>query len=96
MVAIKGLIAAAVTSYLGSGYDWSGESSSGAAFCSLDKFVPSFPSGQTQLVVPSEPPKFLGLAFGVQNYTCTSSNNYTCVLSYLSPHRPPVRTCHWY
>ncbi|KAM5531241.1 hypothetical protein V8D89_015107 [Ganoderma adspersum] len=77
MVAIRGLIAAAAASYLGSGYDWSGESSTGVAFCSLDKFVPTFPSGQTQLVVPSEPPKFLGLAFGVQNYTCTSSNNYT-------------------
>lgn len=24
-------------------------------------------------------PTFVGLAFGVQNYTCTQSNNFTCV-----------------
>ncbi|KAJ2986066.1 hypothetical protein NUW54_g9917 [Trametes sanguinea] len=40
-------------------------------------FVPQFPSGQTQLVAPSQPPKFIGLAFGVQNYTCSSGNNFT-------------------
>ncbi|KAI8969787.1 hypothetical protein BD414DRAFT_255845 [Trametes punicea] len=45
--------------------------------CSIDDFVPQFPSGQTQLVVPSQPPKFIGLGFGVQNYTCSSTNNYT-------------------
>ena len=84
MVAIRGLIAAAAASYLGS-YDWTGQSADGIALCSIDKFVPTFPSGQNQLVVPSTPPKFLGLAFGVQNYTCSSSNNYTYVLLLTSP-----------
>ena len=45
--------------------------------CSLDGFVPQFPSGQSQLVAPTQSARFLGLAFGVQNYTCSSSNNYT-------------------
>ena len=95
MVAIKGLIAAAAASYLGSGYnsgssynsgsgynvgsyDWTmkGQPTTGYAYCPIDKFVPSFPSGQNALVAPSSP-KFLGLAFDIQNYTCTSSNNYT-------------------
>ncbi|OSD01443.1 hypothetical protein PYCCODRAFT_1369226 [Trametes coccinea BRFM310] len=47
------------------------------AGCSINSFVPQFPSGQTQLVAPSQPPKFIGLAFGVQNYTCSSGNNFT-------------------
>ena len=79
MVAIKGLVAAAAASYLGS-YDWAGQSADGIALCSIDKFVPKFPSGQDQLTVPSTHPKFLGLAFGVQNYTCSSSNTYAYVL----------------
>ena len=46
--------------------------------CDLSSFTPSFPSNQTQLTVPStSEPKFIGLAFGVQNYTCSSSNTYT-------------------
>ena len=46
--------------------------------CSLSGFAPSFPSNQTQLTVPStSEPKYIGLAFGVQNYTCSSSNTYT-------------------
>lgn len=46
--------------------------------CSLSGFTPSFPPGQTQLTVPNaSAPQFIGLAFGVQNYTCSSSNNYT-------------------
>ncbi|KZT69975.1 hypothetical protein DAEQUDRAFT_234153 [Daedalea quercina L-15889] len=50
------------------------------ADCSLSGFVPSFPSNQTQLVVPSNiEPQFIGLTFGVQNYTCSSNNNYTNV-----------------
>jgi len=50
------------------------------ADCSLSGFVPSFPSNQTQLTIPSNlDPQFVGLAFGVQNYTCTSSNNFTNV-----------------
>ena len=45
--------------------------------CSLDGFVPQFPSGQNMLVAPTQPARFIGLAFGVQNYTCSSANNYT-------------------
>ena len=46
--------------------------------CSLSGFTPSFPSNQTQLTVPTtSEPKYIGLAFGVQNYTCSSSNTYT-------------------
>ncbi|KAI0642612.1 hypothetical protein C8Q79DRAFT_1002983 [Trametes meyenii] len=45
--------------------------------CALTSFVPQFPAGQTQLVAPTKPANFIGLAFGVQNYTCSSSNNYT-------------------
>lgn len=38
------------------------------------------PANQTQLVLPTNStPTFVGLAFGVQNYTCTSSNNFTYV-----------------
>ncbi|EJF59675.1 hypothetical protein DICSQDRAFT_64658 [Dichomitus squalens LYAD-421 SS1] len=53
-----------------------GQPTTGYAYCPIDKFVPLFPSGQNTLVAPSNP-KFLGLAFGTQNYTCSSSNNYT-------------------
>lgn len=50
----------------------------GEADCDISSFVPSFPANQTQLVVPTnETPSFLGVAFGVQNYTCSSSNTYT-------------------
>ena len=39
------------------------------------------PANQTQLVLPTNTtPTFVGLAFGVQNYTCTSSNNFTYVI----------------
>ena len=65
------------------GFDWSfggfPVEAAGLAGCPIDKFVPQFPAGQTQLVAPTKPTKFLGLAFGVQNYTCSSANNYTCV-----------------
>ena len=50
----------------------------GNANCDVSSFTPPFPSNQTQLVLPtSETPKFLGVAFGIQNYTCSSSNTYT-------------------
>ncbi|KAH9941592.1 uncharacterized protein BXZ73DRAFT_97982 [Epithele typhae] len=45
--------------------------------CSLAGFTPSFPAGQSQLVAPTNPARFIGLAFGVQNYTCSQNNNYT-------------------
>ena len=67
------------------GYDWSMQhhtwAGEGIANCKIDKFVPNFPHGQNQLVAPSKPPRFIGLAFGVQNYTCTPAGNYTCVSS---------------
>ncbi|RPD75481.1 hypothetical protein L226DRAFT_570504 [Lentinus tigrinus ALCF2SS1-7] len=63
------------------GFDWSfggyPVEAAGLAGCPVDKFVPQFPAGQTQLVAPTQPTKFIGLAFGVQNYTCSSANNYT-------------------
>ncbi|KAH9933035.1 uncharacterized protein B0H18DRAFT_674912 [Fomitopsis serialis] len=50
------------------------------ADCSLAGYVPALPPNQTQLTIPSNlDPEFLGLAFGVQNYTCSSSNSYTSV-----------------
>ncbi|KAI0729838.1 hypothetical protein C8Q72DRAFT_290317 [Fomitopsis betulina] len=53
---------------------------SGNANCDVSSFVPSFPSNQTALVLPtSETPKFLGVAFGIQNYTCSSSSTYTSI-----------------
>ncbi|KAI0739096.1 hypothetical protein C8Q80DRAFT_1124486 [Daedaleopsis nitida] len=45
--------------------------------CSLANYKPTFPAGQTTLVAPAEPPKFVGLAFGTQNYTCSSAGTYT-------------------
>ncbi|RDX47242.1 hypothetical protein OH76DRAFT_785807 [Lentinus brumalis] len=60
------------------GFDWSkgfGQAG-GFAGCPIDKFVPQFPAGQSQLVAPTNP-RFIGLAFGVQNYTCSSANNFT-------------------
>ncbi|KAI0739099.1 hypothetical protein C8Q80DRAFT_230337 [Daedaleopsis nitida] len=92
MVAIpNALLAAAFARYASSGsnganysvggYDWSMKDhqipAEGIAACKFDKFVPKFPDGQTQLVAPSEPPSFIGLAFGVQNYTCSSAGNFT-------------------
>ncbi|TFK89939.1 hypothetical protein K466DRAFT_563841 [Polyporus arcularius HHB13444] len=41
------------------------------------EFNPHFPPDQTQLVKPTKLPQFLGLAFGVQNYTCSNTNTYT-------------------
>ncbi len=43
------------------------------------EFNPHFPPDQTQLVKPTKLPQFLGLAFGVQNYTCSNTNTYTYV-----------------
>ena len=45
--------------------------------CSLANFVPQFPANQTQLPEPTSPANFLAIAFGVQNYTCSSSNTFT-------------------
>ena len=63
------------------GFDWSlggyPLEAAGVAGCPIDKFVPQFPAGQTQLVAPTKPTRFLGLAFGVQNYTCASTGTFT-------------------
>ena len=41
----------------------------------------SLENDSDQIVVPTnETPTFLGVAFGVQNYTCSSSNTYTYAL----------------
>ncbi|KAH9941596.1 uncharacterized protein BXZ73DRAFT_88107 [Epithele typhae] len=45
--------------------------------CSLRTLKLDFPANQTTLVAPTQPPKLLGLAFGVQNYTCSSAGTYT-------------------
>ena len=70
MVAIRDLVAAATAGYIGL-----------AANCPITNYQPSFPPNQTTLVAPSEEPNFLGLALGVQNYTCSSSSTYTWVPS---------------
>ncbi|KAI0631046.1 hypothetical protein C8Q77DRAFT_179360 [Trametes polyzona] len=78
MVAIvNALFATAIAQLTSSWSSLYGKPSFQLAGCSIQDFKPQFPSGQSQLVVPSNPPNFIGLAFGVQNYTCSSSNNYT-------------------
>ena len=52
--------------------------------CALQTFFPAFPANQDKLVAPpatnsENTASFLGLAFGVQNYTCTPANNFTYV-----------------
>ena len=78
MVAILNALFAAAIAQLTSSWSYLyGKPSFQLAGCSISDFKPSFPAGQTQLVVPQYPPNFIGLAFGVQNYTCSSSNNFT-------------------
>jgi len=48
--------------------------------CKVSSAVLPLPSGQSVLTAPSnESVHFIGVAFGIQNYTCSSSNNYTNV-----------------
>jgi len=48
--------------------------------CDVSSAILPLPSGQSVLKAPSnEPVHFIGVAFGVQNYTCSSANNYTNV-----------------
>ncbi|KAF9814153.1 hypothetical protein IEO21_05291 [Rhodonia placenta] len=62
---------------------WSSSSSDNVTWgqtadCNIASFVPQFPAGQTQLVVPTDiKPHFIGLAFGVQNYTCSESGTFS-------------------
>ncbi|PCH35191.1 hypothetical protein WOLCODRAFT_166107 [Wolfiporia cocos MD-104 SS10] len=78
MVAVSHLLSTllAATTKFARNSDLQGRSST--ADCSITSFKPSFPSNQTQLVIPTDiEPRFIGLGFGVQNYTCSSSNTYT-------------------
>ncbi|KAH9847990.1 hypothetical protein C2E23DRAFT_740435 [Lenzites betulinus] len=79
MVAIANTVLATVVALLTSSSSVYGLPSLQVADCSIDNFRPTFPSGQSTLVVPTTPPKFIGLAFGVQNYTCSSTNTYTSI-----------------
>ncbi|KZV72710.1 hypothetical protein PENSPDRAFT_683451 [Peniophora sp. CONT] len=45
----------------------------------LQKIIPP---GQTALVAPSSPPKFVGLGVGVQNYTCSPAGTFTNIGAY--------------
>jgi hypothetical protein len=79
MVAISHLIhnwmngAATAASLGGQGF-WV----SGLGGCNVSKAVLPVPAGQTILKAPTNLTlNFIGLAFGVQNYTCSKNNNYT-------------------
>ncbi|CCL99212.1 uncharacterized protein FIBRA_01227 [Fibroporia radiculosa] len=84
--AIRALLAGSAASALHNGWasnNWNGSGWGSAADCNISTFVPQFPPNQTQLVVPKDlEPHFIGLGFGVQNYTCTSSNTYLNVGAY--------------
>ncbi|KAJ7785288.1 putative malate dehydrogenase [Mycena maculata] len=47
--------------------------------CDISGAQISLPSNQTALVAPSEGPSFIGVAIGVQNYTCASTGTWTNV-----------------
>ncbi|GBE88620.1 hypothetical protein SCP_1400250 [Sparassis crispa] len=68
--ATRALFASGASSFLGTP----------SAGCDISSYIPSLPSNQTQLVIPpAVSPSHIGLAFGVQNYTCSSSNTFTNV-----------------
>jgi len=57
-----------------------GQTSAQQVMCNVSTAIPDLPSNQSQLVIPtSTTPKFLGVAVGTQNYTCSSSGTYTNV-----------------
>jgi len=77
MVAISAMMRkwalSAAAGYLGS-------RSGSLSGCNVSSALLPLPSGQTTLVQPTNvQPHFIGVAFGVQNYTCSSANNYTAV-----------------
>ena len=78
MVAIPHVISSLYASYAASAaWKWPGTN------CNVTDKVSSLvvPDNQTQLVVPTNITlSFVGLAFGVQNYTCTPNNNFTSAL----------------
>ncbi|KAJ7635062.1 hypothetical protein FB45DRAFT_790570 [Roridomyces roridus] len=43
--------------------------------CDVSRVKIKLPANQTQLVAPAEGPSFIGLAIGVQNYTCTAATS---------------------
>ncbi|KII95406.1 hypothetical protein PLICRDRAFT_48366 [Plicaturopsis crispa FD-325 SS-3] len=45
--------------------------------CNISNAKMDLPANQTALVAPSGGPSFIGLAIGVQNYTCSSTSTYT-------------------
>ncbi|CAL1699293.1 unnamed protein product [Somion occarium] len=48
--------------------------------CDVSHVVIPLPAGQTQLVAPTTTtPRFIGIAAGVQNYTCAATGTYTNV-----------------
>jgi len=76
MVAISGMMRkwaiSAAAGYLGS--------QSQLTRCDVSSALLPLPSGQTILQQPANvPAHFIGVAFGVQNYTCSSASNYTSV-----------------
>jgi hypothetical protein len=76
MVAVSGMMRkwaiTAAAGYLGSQSQLSG--------CDVSSAVLPLPAGQTTLQQPTnESAHFIGVAFGVQNYTCSSANTYTSV-----------------
>lgn len=52
---------------------------SGFGGCDVSNATVPIPGNQAILQAPAanETVKFVGVAFGIQNYTCSSSNNYT-------------------
>jgi len=47
--------------------------------CDISKAKINLPANQTALPQPGETPSFIALAFGTQNYTCSSSGTYTAI-----------------
>ncbi|KAJ7104394.1 putative malate dehydrogenase [Mycena belliarum] len=45
--------------------------------CDISAAKISLPPNQTMLVAPKEGPSFIGLAIGIQNYTCADSGTFT-------------------
>jgi len=51
----------------------------GKCECDISKVKMSVPANQTQLVVPTTPPKFIAVGAGVQNYTCGAAGTFGSV-----------------
>ncbi|KAJ8515026.1 hypothetical protein ONZ45_g7492 [Pleurotus djamor] len=45
--------------------------------CDISNARINFPEGQTGLAAPAASPSFIGVAIGVQNYTCSDSGTFT-------------------